>query len=332
MFKNEVRTLTYPRRQWNHSNLSMSKRHSLPMLDTTRKHRHFPTDTLCFQVIHHNIKNVSVHHKLCKRRVERNILEPIVLNSCFLPDSLILHAVRNKWDNTVTGSRIQYHKLKFSADMLEFFSSIEQIAAIPSSSIRSVKKVQWNLHKPPKRLALKNHLSWVHEDFLFLQFLDILQWPLYRQSHFLKITQIFQQKDMKKLHEHISNSQDEGLEDRSLLSKHFQVLLHHENQSCCLVYHDTYGKWANFKGKRKWNKLFKFTLRRDLFMESASPSIKAPSSSILLSVQTTLFKNTNIGQHWANSSRPIFHRFCCFSSFGRWFQGFPSGAVVVQGV
>ena len=86
------------------------------------------------------------------------------------------------------------------------------------------------------------------------------------------------------------------------------------------------------KGKRKWNKLFKFTLRRDLFMESASPSIKAPSSSILLSVQTTLFKNTNIGQHWANSSRPIFHRFCCFSSFGRWFQGFPSGVVVVQGV
>ena len=155
MFKNEVRTLTYPRRQWNHSNLSMSKRHSLPMLDTTRKHRHFPTDTLCFQVIHHNIKNVSVHHKLCKRRVERNILEPIVLNSCFLPDSLILHAVRNKWDKIVTGSWVQHHKLKYRADMLEFFSSVEQIAAIPSSPIRSVKKSSETFTSLPKDLPWK---------------------------------------------------------------------------------------------------------------------------------------------------------------------------------
>ena len=90
-------------------------------------------------------------------------------------------------------------------------------------------------------------------------------------------------------------------------------------------------KMSKLQRKRQWNKLLKLTLRRGQLMESASPSTKAPSSWILLSVQTTLFKNTNIGQHWANSSRPIVHRFCCFSSFDRWFQGFPSGAVVVQG-
>ena len=47
------------------------------------------------------------------------------------------------------------------------------------------EKVQWNLHQPPKRLALKNHLNWAHEDF---QFLDIWQWLLDHQSHFLKTT------------------------------------------------------------------------------------------------------------------------------------------------
>ena len=56
------------------------------------------------------------------------------------------------------------------------------------------EKVQWNLHQPPKRLALKNHLNWAHEDF---QFLDIWQWPLDHQSHFLKTTKNVQQKMWK---------------------------------------------------------------------------------------------------------------------------------------
>lgn len=82
-----------------------------------------------------------------------------------------------------------------------------------------------------------------------------------------------------------TNFQGEELEDKSLLSKHFQVLQHHQNQFCCLFFaHFVY--ISSSDASIEDDKQFKFRLLTDLLKHIASLSIKAPSSSIFLSVQT----------------------------------------------
>lgn len=133
----------------------------------------------------------------------------------------------------------------------------------------------------------------------------------------------------------MANFRGEGLEDKCWLLKHFQVLLHHVNQYCCLFFRLFNSKWNHHMrdGSRRQTVQIQI-VDRSVAVESLTEHHTTFLVNLLTcsdnNVKTKLF----FFRHWGmtNSSRPKLLGPCCARGSHRVFQGHSRGAVGVREV